>query len=311
VPAATAKRTVRRAASGDSDRLTALHDTLTDAVAALVSGEEWAAMLAAATRFHRYSLSNLLLIYRARPDAIRVAGFRTWLTLGRHVRKGERGIPILAPCTYKTKAATDDDGTGDPTGTDADGDGTPRRVLRGFRVVYVFDISQTEGDPVPEVVPVLLEGEDPGRLWDALAAQVSAAGFALDRADCSPANGITDYETRRVSVRPDLSPAQACKTLAHELGHVLLHGPHDISGERRERAEVEAESVAYVVCQAAGLVTDGYSFAYVAGWAHGDVSLIRDTADRVIGTARTILDRLAADTGALHDVTATAPERAK
>jgi len=307
MPAATAKRTARRpAASGDSDRLTALHDTLTDAVAALVSGEEWAAMLAAAARFHRYSLSNLLLIYRARPDATRVAGFRTWLTLGRHVRKGERGIPILAPCTYKTEAAPDDAA---PTGTEATGESAPRRVLRGFRVVYVFDISQTDGDPVPDVAPVLLEGDDPGRLWDALAAQVEAAGFALDRDDCSPANGITDYATRRVSVRADLSPAQSCKTLAHELGHVLLHRPGD--GIPPERREVEAESVAYVVCHAAGLVTDDYSLAYVAGWAGGDVSLIRDTADRVTTTARAVLDRLAADTGALHDVTASAPERAK
>lgn len=311
MPAATATRPARRrAASGDSDRLAALHGTLTDAVAALVSGEEWAAMLAAAARFHRYSLSNLLLIYRARPDATRVAGFKTWLSLGRHVRKGERGIPILAPCTYKADPAPDDP---DPvTGADAaTGESAPRRVLRGFRVVYVFDIAQTDGDPIPDVVPVLLDGDDPGRLWDALAAQVESAGFTLDRDDCSPANGITDYRTRRVSVRPDLSPAQACKTLAHELGHVLRHGAEDISGERRERAEVEAESVAYVVCHAAGLVTDDYSLAYVAGWAHGDVSLVRDTADRVIRTARTILDRLAADTGALHDVTAAAPERAK
>lgn len=309
MPAATAKRPARRrrSASGDSDRLTALHDTLTDAVTALVSGEEWVAMLAAAAHFHRYSLSNLLLIHRARPDATRVAGFRTWLSLGRHVRKGERGIPILAPCTYKTDPAPDD---AEPTtGADATGDGSPRRVLRGFRVVYVFDVSQTDGDPLPDVVPVLLEGDDPGRLWDALAAQVESAGFALDRADCSPANGITDYLARRVSVRPDLSPAQACKTLAHELGHVLLHAPGD--GIPPERREVEAESVAYVVCQAAGLVTDDYSLAYVAGWAQGDVSLVRDTADRVIGTARAVLDRLAADTGALHDVTAAAPERAK
>lgn len=308
MPAATAKRPPRRcrSVSGDSDRLTALHDMLTDAVAALVSGEEWAAMLAAAARFHRYSLSNLLLIYHARPDATRVAGFRTWLSLGRHVRKGERGIPILAPCAYKTDPAPDD---AEPTGADAAGESAPRRVLRGFRVVYVFDVSQTDGDPLPEVVPVLLEGDDPGRLWDALAAQVTSAGFALDRADCSPANGVTDYVTRRVSVRPDLSPAQSCKTLAHELGHVLLHAPGD--GIPRERQEVEAESVAYVVCHAAGLVTDDYSLAYVAGWAHGDVSLVRDTADRVTGTARAVLDRLAADTGALLDVTAAAPERAK
>lgn len=315
MPAATAKRRPprrRRAGAVDSDRLAALHDTLTEGVAALVDGAQWRAMLATAAHFHRYSLRNLLLIYLARPDATRVAGIRTWNRLGRRVRKGERGIPILAPCTYRG-APPDDDrggaGESDRTPTaEPGGDGKPRRVLRGFRVVYVFDISQTEGDPVPNVEPVLLDGDDPGRLWNALASQVAAAGYALDRTDCAPANGRTDFDTRRVSVGPGLSAAQACKTLAHELGHVLLHGPEDVTGERRDRAEVEAESVAYVVCQAAGLVTDDYSLPYVAGWAGGDIAVVRDAADRVVGTARTVLDRLAADTGALADVTATATE---
>lgn len=200
MPAATSPRRAargRRAGAVDSDRLAALHDTLTEAVAALVGGEQWRAMLAAAARFLRYSLSNLLLIYCARPDATRVAGIRTWNRLGRGVREGERGIPILAPCTY-TRDAPDD---GEPERPEAEpepgGDPTPRRVLRGFRVVYVFDIAQTEGDPVPDVAPVLLEGDDPGRLWDALAFQVAAAGYSLDRADYSPANGRTDFLTRR------------------------------------------------------------------------------------------------------------------
>ena len=251
MPAATATRraTRRRTGEGDSDRLTALHDTLTEGVAALASGGQWAAMLAAARHFHRYSLSNLLLIYLTRPGATWVAGFHAWKRVGRSVRKGERGIPILAPCTYRTDTA-DHDGDRDD---EPPQDGQPRCVLRGFKVVYVFDISQTDGEPIPDVAPVLLEGEDPGRLYDALALQVTAQGYTLHRAALpGESNGQTDYDARTVTVRADCSAAQACKTLAHELGHVLLHGLDDITGERRERAEVEAESIAFVVCIDAG-----------------------------------------------------------
>lgn len=314
MPASTATRRASRPARrrqgshGDSDRLTALHETLTAGVAALVDGDAWRAMLAAGAHFHRYSFSNLLLIYLARPDATRVAGIRTWNRLGRRVRKGEHGIPILAPCLYRADPPPDGAPPGDEPDREpsATADGKPRRVPRGFRVVYVFDIAQTDGDPVPDVAPVLLDGDDPGRLYDALAAQVAAAGYTLHRADIpiDGANGLTDYLARSVTVRPDVSDAQACKTLAHELAHVLLHHPDDGPAPTRDRAEVEAESVAYVVCHAAGLGTADYSLPYVARWADGDLALIRASAERVVATARRVLDQLAADTGALADVTA-------
>jgi hypothetical protein len=279
-----------------------------------VDGDAWRAMLAASAQFHRYSFANQLLIYLARPDATRVAGIRTWNRLGRRVRKGERGIPILAPCLYRTDRPDDGASPGDEAGSElppTTSDGKPRRVPRGFRVVYVFDISQTDGDPVPEVAPVLLDGDDPGALYDALAAQVAAARFTLHRTALPDwasdgANGLTDYLERTVTVRPDVSDAQACKTLAHELAHVLLHNPDGGFAGTRERGEVEAESVAYVVCQAAGLATADYSLPYVAGWAGGDLTLIRASAECVVSTARRVLDQLAIDTGALADVTAPA-----
>ena len=263
-------------------------------------------MLSASAQFHRYSFANLLLIHLARPDATRVAGIRTWNALGRRVRKGERGIAILAPCLYRVDTAEDGEPRADEPDREpssASGDGKPRRVPRGFRVVYVFDIAQTDGDPVPDVAPVLLDGDDPGRLYDALAAQVAAAGFTLHRAPIdSGANGQTDYAARAVTVRPDVSAAQGCKTLAHELAHVLMHA--EDAPASRDHCEVEAESVAYVVCHAAGLDSDDYSLPYVAGWAGGDMTVLRATADRVVTTARKVLDQLAADTGALADVTA-------
>jgi hypothetical protein len=123
---------------------------------------------------------------RQRPDATGVAEYRTWQRLGRQVRRGERGIAILAPCSYNVRA--DDE---------PDTDDNARRVLRAFKIAHAFDIDQTDGEPIPDVRPALLDGDAPAGLWDALAAQVAVAGFELHRDDCHPANGRTDYTARR------------------------------------------------------------------------------------------------------------------
>jgi antirestriction protein ArdC len=113
-------------------------------------------MLNVAACFHRYSLSNVLLILTQRPDATRVAGIRTWNRLGRRVRKGERGIAILAPCTYRGEQPADDSGREpDQSPAEPPAGAAPRRVLRGFRIVHVFDVDQTDGDPIPDVQPVV------------------------------------------------------------------------------------------------------------------------------------------------------------
>jgi hypothetical protein len=274
-----------------SDRLVEIHDRLVGAVEAMVSGADWQRLLEVASRFHTYSPNNLWLILSQRPHATRVAGFATWRSMGRFVRKGEKGIAILAPMVARRRAdAADESGL-----TDAGDDQTdrPSRVLRGFRIVFVFDIAQTDGEPLPEVErPALLDGDAPATLWEALAAQVAAAGFELSRGDCGGANGVTDFSARTVRVRDDVAPAQAAKTLAHELAHVRLHGGTYALG-CRGRGEVEAESVAYLVCSAAGLASDGYSFPYVAHWSGGDVAEVRAAAERSISCARSILDAIA------------------
>ena len=184
---------------------------------------------------------------------------------------------------------------------DADDVAQPR-LLRGFRVAHVFDIAQTDGEPLPEVRPTLISGDAPAGLWAELAVQVSGAGYALRRTDTLPANGYTNHRERVVAVHDTLAAAQATKTLAHELGHCLLHAPVAApDGLTREQAEVEAESVAYVVTTAAGLDCTNYTVPYVAGWAGGDLELVRRSAERVLGCASTILD-------SLHQPTATATE---
>lgn len=270
-----------------------LHAELIAEVEKITSGEEWAAMLEVAARFHRYSFRNTILIRIQRPDATRVAGFNTWKGLGRHVRRGEKGIAILAPCTYRR--VSEPSGT-IPAESEETGDAAQGvRVLRGFRVVHVFDVAQTDGEhDLPDVAPELLAGAAPEGLFDALREQITARGF--DVALVPPAemptpgaNGVTDWLAHRVCIRDDLEPAQRVKTTAHELAHVLLHEPGITC---RDRIEVEAESVAFVVMRAAGVSSGAYSFPYVARWADGKTDLVAQTGERVVGAARQILDAL-------------------
>jgi antirestriction protein ArdC len=271
------------------DPLTRAHERLTAAVAGLVDGDAWRAMLQVAARFPRYSANNVLLITAQRPDATTVAGLRTWNTLGRRVRKGERGIAILAPCTYRPQAKPGE------TADRADPDRAEGRVLRGFRVAYVFDVTQTEGQPLPEVAPGPLTGDAPAQLWQRLAQLVEADGYRIERGPCGGAYGHTRFTDHIVRVRDDVAPAQATKTLAHELGHIRAEH-HTRFAENYHRdtrcrgiAEVEAESIAYVVTAAAGLDTTDYTAPYIAHWAEGDTTVLRDTAARVITVARVIL----------------------
>jgi len=262
--------------------------------------------------------SNVLLITSQCPHARAVAGFGTWKQLGRQVRRGENGIAILAPVTRRDAAdrggaaprmagadpAGAATGPGQPADRDAaqppdarPGPSGPR--ISGLRVVHVFELGQTEGPDLPTgPVPQLLEGASPAGLYDGLAQQVRCEGFALLRHEfevphlgSGRANGVTDYLARTVLVRPELTPAQATKTLAHELGHVLLHRPPTRPDRLdRDRAEIEAESVAYLVTAAHGLAADDYTVPYVTGWSGGDLTLLRQTVERVLGTAQHILD---------------------
>ena len=273
------------------DRLKQAHDKLQAAVESIVTGEDWQRMLNVASKFHRYSLNNQLMVFIQRPDATLVAGFNKWKSLNRSVKKGQKGIAIFAPCKYRVPPENG------PSATPSDGKNQEanRFQLKGFRVVHVFDISQTEGEELPDldaVRPKLLDGDAPEGIWDALVAQANEAGFEVIREQKRTENGYCDFLKKVISVRPDVAPAQAVKTLVHELGHALLHGDQPVTS--REVAEVEVESVAFIVCDALGLDTSDYSFAYVACWAEGSGALVRDTAERVIGCAKRILECLVA-----------------
>ncbi|MCB2175736.1 MAG: zinc-dependent metalloprotease [Actinomycetales bacterium] len=295
---------VRRPRPGPSqdDKLEALHYQLIEAVADLATSDGWARMLAAAARFHDYSPSNILLICAQRPDATRVGGIRTWNSLGRRVNKGEHGIAILAPCIYRAapgKTTTADQRPESPSRAlapeprePAAGTDRPPRQLRGFKVVHVFDVSQTDGDPLPDVEPAHLTGAGPDGLWDHLAGLVQNDGYGIERGPCGVgANGYTDFAARVVRVRADVDPAQAVKSLAHELGHIRADHEHRFtdyaaSTACRGQAEVEAESIAYLITARAGLDSATYSVPYLASWSGGDVDLLRQSMTTVLTVAR-------------------------
>jgi DNA primase catalytic core len=282
-----------------TDAAEALHTQLEESVRKLVTSDDWLAALKVASRFHDYSFANTMLIVaeaeRRGLTPTRVAGYRKWQELGRQVRRGEKGIPILAPLVRKV-AGTEPD---QPHPPDADQRKEQEETrLVGFRVVHVFDITQTDGPPLPDITPRQLVGDLP-RQWDQLVEMITGAGFTLgfdDPAVLDGANGITHWDRRHVTLRNDLSGAQRFKTAAHELGHIRLHDPH--GGTRpacRGVVEVEAESVAYIVSASAGIDTATYSLPYVAAWAKGDTAVVARTAQRVIDCARSILPGLERD----------------
>ncbi len=239
------------------------------------------------SRFHHYSFNNTLLILQQFPEATRVAGYNAWRKLDRFVRKGEKGIWILAPMVYKADADTS-------AGTDE-----ATRVIRGFKPVPVFDLSQTDGQDLPEVC-IRLTGDEPGDPYEHLRTVAQGLGFTVEEEYLSGQNGDCNHAERRIRIEARNDGRQQVKTLAHELGHAILHEPGEDRPESRALLELEAESVAYVVCQNLGIETSDYSFGYVATWAGGSdeaQKAIKASGSRIQKAADQILTAIEAAQG--------------
>lgn len=305
------------------EQVTGLVAQIGEKVDALVNGEQWRAMLDTATRFHRYSFNNLMLI--AMQADLRgfvptqVAGFQRWKEFGRSVRKGEKGLQILAPVVRKFSVDDEDAAKGKPdqtastatstaTSAGASAERTVRRVV-GFRVTYVWDISQTDGEPLSagapgltggsggavDVMPKPLVGAGDDELRAAIDDLIGAAGYTVrEGRPTAGANGHADPQAREVVIRETNTPAQKLKTAVHEYAHILLGHVDDLADYQQHQgiAETEAESVAYVVLGALGIDTSDYSIPYVASWTSGDRDQVRATAERVTRCAHRILAAL-------------------
>lgn len=250
-----------------------LLDRLTNGIANLASSASWQDYLRAMSRFHDYSFNNTMLIAQQCLGATKVAGFRTWLKLGRHVTKDEKAIWIVAPVIYRDSTEEND---------------SESRSLHGFRWVPVFDISQTEGDELPEAC-AKLDGQEPIGCYQALINVAVSHGFRVEDLSLpTGVNGLCSHKNRTIQIEIANSSAQRAKTLAHELTHALLH-ENEID---RQLAELEAESCAYVICQALGIDSGDYSFGYVTLWAGGSteaIAKIRTSAERIQKTAASVL----------------------
>ncbi len=256
-------------------------DQLRQGIAQLTSTEAWQRWLRVQRRLYRYSAGNAILIHCQFPEATHVAGFRTWLQLGRHVRKGEKGIAILAPIVRRVRVQ--DGETGDDT--------IVVSSPSAFRVTHVFDVTQTDGEELQAAPVATLEGDDPDALYPRLRSVAAAIGYTVEEDYLDGQNGECTPGDRRIRIDVRNQPAQQLKTLVHELAHAILHdGP---TGLPRERKELEAESVAYIVCAGLGLDSSAYSFGYVATWMGGGEEAqraISESAQRIQRAARRILD---------------------
>ncbi len=252
-------------------------------VAEVTTSDGWRAYLAAQAKFHSYSLGNVLLILAQMPTATRVCGFHGWLHLGRHVKKGEHGIRILAPMTVRRAEAGS-----------ADREDEPQAVTR-FRIVTVFDISQTDGDPLPmhPAQTLTTDSERGAWLYARLLDLARAEGVSVRTAEDirGSANGAYLPSAHAIILAPRLSVDQRAKTLCHEFAHALLHRQ---TGKPRAEQEAEAEGTAFVVCCWAALNTAQYTFAYIADWAHREdaAALVRKTGSTIQRTAAKIIAAL-------------------
>jgi len=235
-----------------------IENALTSLTESLENGQsnELKKYLQTMSRFHHYSLRNVMLIALQKPDATHVAGFHTWKKLDRFVKKGENGIVIIAPLVYKKETVENDDNSPNVT------------EINGFKAVYVFDISQTDGDELPEFAHV--QG-DPSRYLEMLGNFISANGITLEYSDTLHADGCSTGG--KITIRSGLTPAQDFSVKVHELAHEFLHH----SGEKlsKTQKETEAEAVAYVVCQSIGLDTNTAFSDYIQLYKGDKETLIK------------------------------------
>ncbi|QDT52782.1 hypothetical protein Pan44_07940 [Caulifigura coniformis] len=279
------------------ERATAAFEEL---VAALAQGnsEQLTAYLQTMSRFHQYSFGNCMWIVLQRPDATHVAGFQRWKQLGRFVKSGEKGIAILAPLAFRKKRTAEEERGEDQSPADEDNPEKPSRRVAGFKVAYVFDVSQTDGKPLPEFAAV---NGDPGDRLERLEDVIRGYGIELNYEPISGgALGVSEGGVIRVL--PTLLPAEAFSVLAHELAHELLH-----RGERRKETtktvrETEAEAVAFVVCQASGIESRTRSSDYIRLYA-GDKELLQQSLEHIQRVSTAILLQLQEEPKAVAAVT--------
>ena len=288
-----------------AEKLKEITDRLEQGIAELFDSERYREYLKVMSKFHNYSFRNTVLIAMQKPDASLVAGFSAWKNnFGRNVMKGQKGIKIIAPSPFKIKQEMEkiDPHTQKPV---IGKDGKPvteekEITIPAYKVVSVFDVSQTEGRELPDIAVDELTG-DVDRYKDFFAAleKTSPVPIAFENIE-GGSHGYYHLEDKRIAINEGMSELQTLKTAIHEIAHAKLHdidlnAPKDEQQphvDRRTR-EVEAESVAYTVCQHYGLDTSDYSFGYVAGWSSGrELAELKSSLETIRSAAAEIINSI-------------------
>lgn len=242
------------------EKVKEITEKIDEGIQMLCEGEEFKAYLDTISKFHSYSINNTILISIQRPQATAVAGFQAWKQkFDRRVKKGEKGIQILAPLVKKQEIIKETEHGKETMKCD---------IIVGFRTTYVFDIDQTEGKELPSICkPITAEVmgfEEKKRIL----MELSPVPISFEPMEDRHANGYFNRQEQKIVVKDSLQEGQMLKTMIHEIAHSTLHGERDKTRDRRTE-EVQAESIAYTVCKYMGLDTSSYSFAYIADWSEG------------------------------------------
>lgn len=283
------------------ERIKELTDELEKGVADVFESESYKAFLECCAKFHSYSINNCILIMAQYPSASRVAGYTDWQKkFGRHVKKGAKGIKILAPCKYKVEI---EDREGSDQGIAAEDAGKKTIERLGFKVVTVFDVSMTEGKELPSIGVDELTGDvkDYRKIFNALVSISPVPVFFEDIE--GGAKGYYNDAEKRIAIKSEMSEAQTVKTLLHEISHAVYHSKEALEEHDqldRRHKETEAESIAHIVGKALDIVDSSeYSYPYLASWASGkdikelkgSLERIRSAADEMITGIETALER--------------------
>ena len=286
----------------EKQKVQEITDKLEEGLKELFESEKYKIYLSTMSKFHNYSFNNTLLIAMQKPEATLVAGYKAWQkNFERHVNKGEKAIRILAPAPYKIKEERDklDPVTGEMM---FDENGMPQKeqvevTIPAFRAVSVFDVSQTDGKPIPELEAQELLSTVEG-YEDFVQALMNVAPVPIGFEDIpSDSKGYFHTEEKRIAVQENMSESQTLKTMVHEVAHSMLHNKEinrddliEEPAKDRNTKEVEAESVAYTVCQHFGIDTSDYSFGYIAGWSSGkDMKELKSSLDTIRKTASELI----------------------
>ena len=277
------------------EKIKELTEKLEEGIKSVFASSKYREYLTVMSKFHSYSFNNSILILMQKPDARYVAGYRTWESLNRHVKKGEKGITILAPNPHRlTKEVTViNPETGQPK-LDADGKQMTEQkqiTCASFRPITIFDVSQTEGEPLPELVTELKKKALNYPLLMNIIKSTSPVPIRFESWE-GLAKGYYNRTSDEIVIKDGMSESQTLKTALHETAHSILHADKKNPKDPATK-EIEAESVAFIVCNHFGIDTSDYSFAYLASWSSSkELPELRASLKTIQTTAHDLIDRM-------------------